>query len=346
MELVKRARESYVGGEQGHPLETDNGTHPTDAIKILDGDVVANEDGSNLARALVGILRTSRGDDVAVMWKAGKPTGLSLRGPCIAQEHTIDAKSPYAAMNPGCIGKRVELRKLRAIEAYDVVFDPSFGTFFAAPEGIAATESVVTDADSAEVKAAAARLRIAGAVIEKEIRMDIKDVKALETAFPELVRELRDAERAIAATEATRAVGDQVAADRVRLVALESANVQTSNDLKAATEALATVRADLARKEIVGEIRRAVEAWQVGKPGAQVVASQVIGQAEAGAFANAEESVKGADSMLKFATDFAVAAKSTPPASAAERSNLSGIRAEESATKRPKTALELLAGTV
>ena len=32
--LVNRAREGYIGGEKGHPLDTDNPTHPTDAIKI------------------------------------------------------------------------------------------------------------------------------------------------------------------------------------------------------------------------------------------------------------------------------------------------------------------------
>ena len=166
MSLVERAREGYVGGQKGHPLDTDNPTCPSDAIRILDGDVVAQEDGSNLARALVGILKTSTGTDAYVMWKAGKPTGLSLNGVCTATEHKIDAKSPYAPMNPGASGRTVELRRLRSLDTYDVVFDPSFGTFFSAPDGIAATESVVTATDSAELRASADRLRASGHVID------------------------------------------------------------------------------------------------------------------------------------------------------------------------------------
>lgn len=352
MALVERAREGYVGGWKGHALPNDEADCPVDAIQLLDGDVIAEEDGSVTTRCLVGILKTSRGDDVNVMWRAGKPTGLSLYGICSATEHTLDPKSPYTAMNPGAAGRTVEFRKLRALEKYDVVFDPSFGTFFADPAGVAATESVVTADDSPEVIAAAERLRASGATIEttsraqdaQETTMDIKDVKALEAAFPELVKQLVAEITAKAATEST-ALQTQAAADRERVVALESTNAALDGRLKATESALAQVRADLARKDLVAEIRTAMESWQKGKPGASVIADQVNAEAAAGAFQSAEESTKAADAAFKVAEAFAIARGATPSEPVAERGGATGVvpASEGSETKPPrKSALTLL----
>ncbi len=358
MSLVERAREGYVGGQKGHPLDTDNPTCPSDAIRILDGDVVAQEDGSNLARALVGILKTSTGTDAYVMWKAGKPTGLSLNGVCTATEHKLDAKSPYAAMNPGATGRTVELRRLRSLDTYDVVFDPSFGTFFSAPDGIAATESVVTATDSDEIRASADRLRASGHVIDnttsrahgaQENTMDPKDIKELEAKFPELVKQLRDETANKAATEATANVSAQAAADRERVVALEAAKADTESRLKATEGALAQVRADLARKEIVAAVHKAVESWAAGKPGADVIAAEIKTQADAGSFQTAEEATKGADTMLAFAQRYATAQAAAPGASIAQRAGMTGIvPAAESVAPpaqrtAPKSALEIMA---
>lgn len=352
MALVERAREGYVGGWKGHALPNDEADCPVDAIQLLDGDVIAEEDGSVTTRCLVGILKTSRGDDVNVMWRAGKPTGLSLYGICSATEHTLDPKSPYTAMNPGAAGRTVEFRKLRALDKYDVVFDPSFGTFFADPAGVAATESVVTADDSPEVIAAAERLRASGATIEttsraqdaQETTMDIKDVKALEAAFPELVKQLVAEITAKAATEST-ALQTQAAADRERVVALESTNAALDGRLKATESALAQVRADLARKDLVAEIRTAMESWQKGKPGASVIADQVNAEAAAGAFQSAEESTKAADAAFKVAEAFAIARGATPSEPVAERGGATGVvpASEGSETKPPrKSALTLL----
>lgn len=352
MALVERAREGYVGGWKGHALPNDEADCPVDAIQLLDGDVIAEEDGSVTTRCLVGILRTSRGDDVNVMWRAGKPTGLSLYGICSATEHTLDPKSPYTAMNPGAAGRTVEFRKLRALEKYDVVFDPSFGTFFADPAGVAATESVVTADDSPEVIAAAERLRASGATIEttsraqdaQETTMEIKDVKALEAAFPELVKQLIAEITAKAATEST-ALQTQAAADRERVVALEATNGALDSRLKATESALAQVRADLARKDLVAEIRTAMESWQKGKPGASVIADQVNAEAAAGAFQSAEESIKAADGAFKVAEAFAIARGATPSEPVAERGGATGVvpASEGTETKSPrKSALSLL----
>jgi len=352
MALVERAREGYVGGWKGHALPNDEADCPVDAIQLLDGDVIAEEDGSVTTRCLVGILKTSRGDDVNVMWRAGKPTGLSLYGICSATEHTLDPKSPYTAMNPGAAGRTVEFRKLRALEKYDVVFDPSFGTFFADPAGVAATESVVTADDSPEVIAAAERLRASGATIEttsraqdaQETTMEIKDVKALEAAFPELVKQLVAEITAKAATEST-ALQTQAAADRERVVALESTNAALDGRLKATESALAQVRADLARKDLVAEIRTAMESWQKGKPGASVIADQVNAEAAAGAFQSAEESTKAADAAFKVAEAFAIARGATPSEPVAERGGATGVvpASEGTETKPPrKSALTLL----
>lgn len=357
MALVERAREGYVGGWKGHALPNDEADCPVDAIQLLDGDVIAEEDGSVTTRCLVGILKTSRGDDVNVMWRAGKPTGLSLYGICSATEHTLDPKSPYTAMNPGAAGRTVEFRKLRALEKYDVVFDPSFGTFFADPAGVAATESVVTADDSPEVIAAAERLRASGATIETTSRAqdaqettmdpkDIKDIKALEAAFPELVKQLVAEITAKAATEST-ALQTQAAADRERVVALESTNAALDGRLKATESALAQVRADLARKDLVAEIRTAMESWQKGKPGASVIADQVNAEAAAGAFQSAEESTKAADAAFKVAEAFAIARGATPSEPAAERGGATGVvPASEGSETKPqrKSALTLLGG--
>jgi hypothetical protein len=347
MDLVRRAREGYVGGWQGHSLRAEESDCPVDAIRMLDGDVVAEEDGSVLARCLVGILKTTRGNDVNTMWRAGKPTGLSLFGICTATEHTIAKDSPYAVMNPTAVGQKIELRRLKALEKYDVVFDPSFATFFAAPEGVAATESVVVDGDSPEVIAAAGRLRAAGALIEpgreaKETNMDIKDLKALETAFPELVKQA--CENAVkAATEATVAQGS---ADRERVVALEAANKAADDRIKATESALATMRADAERAVTVNAIRKAIEAWQVGKPGGREIAADVLAQADAGAYQSAEEATKGAETLKAAFDRYSAAAKATPIASLADRANLTGERDATEGTQnaRPKSALERLAG--
>jgi len=352
MALVERAREGYVGGWKGHALPNDEADCPVDAIQLLDGDVIAEEDGSVTTRCLVGILKTSRGDDVNVMWRAGKPTGLSLYGICSATEHTLDPKSPYTVMNPGAAGRTVEFRKLRALEKYDVVFDPSFGTFFADPAGVAATESVVTADDSPEVIAAAERLRASGATIEttsraqdaQETTMEIKDIKALEAAFPELVKQLVAEITAKAATEST-ALQTQAAADRERVVALESTNAALDGRLKATESALAQVRADLARKDLVAEIRTAMESWQKGKPGASVIADQVNAEAAAGAFQSAEESTKAADAAFKVAEAFAIARGATPSEPVAERGGATGVvPASEGTEAKPqrKSALTLL----
>jgi len=357
MALVERAREGYVGGWKGHVLPNDEADCPVDAIQILDGDVIAEEDGSVTTRCLVGILKTSRGDDVNVMWRAGKPTGLSLYGICSATEHTIDAKSPYAGMNPGAVGKTVEVRKLRALEKYDVVFDPSFATFFADPSGVSATESVVNAGDSPEVIAAAERLRASGATIETTSRAqtaqenvmdpkDIKDLKALEAVYPELVKQLRDEAASKLATEST-AIQAQAAADRERVVALEATNATLDGRLKATESALAAVRSDLARKDLVLEVRSAMESWAKGKPGASVIATQVINECVAGSFSDCAEATTAADAAFKLAEAFAVARGAAPAPSVSDRAGTTGVvdatEGTASATPKRKSALGILA---
>ena len=358
MSLVASAREGYVGGWKGHELPAGDHDCPVDAIKLLDGDVVAEEDGSTLARCLVGIQTTSTGSDVYKMWRNGKATGLSLEGLCTAQEHTITKDSPYAAMNPDAIGMKVELRRLKSLNKYDVVHDPSFSTYFAAPDGIAATESVVTATDSDEIRASADRLRASGHVIDnttsraqgaQESTMDPKDIKELEAKFPELVKQLRDETANKATTEATANVSAQAAADRERVVALETSKADTESRLKATEGALAQVRADLARKEIVAAVHKAVESWAAGKPGADVIAAEIKTQADAGSFQTAEEATKGADTMLAFAQRYATAQAAAPGASVAQRAGMTDIvPAAESVAPpaqrpAPKSALEIMA---
>lgn len=174
--------------------------------------------------------------------------------------------------------------------------------------------------------------------------MEIKDIKALEAAFPELVKQLVAEITAKAATEST-ALQTQAAADRERVVALESTNAALDGRLKATESALAQVRADLARKDLVAEIRTAMESWQKGKPGASVIADQVNAEAAAGAFQSAEESTKAADAAFKVAEAFAIARGATPSEPVAERGGATGVvpASEGSETKPPrKSALTLL----
>lgn len=179
--------------------------------------------------------------------------------------------------------------------------------------------------------------------------MDIKDIKALEAAFPELVKQLRDETATKAATEAAANVNAQAAADRERVVALEAAKADTENRLKATESALAQVRADLARKEIVAGVHKAVESWAAGKPGADVIANEIKAQAERGVFQSAEEATKGADEMLAFAQRFATAQAATPGSSVAQRAGLTGTQAAAESTTQPpartapKSALEIMA---
>ena len=174
--------------------------------------------------------------------------------------------------------------------------------------------------------------------------MDIKDVKALEAAFPELVKQLVAEITAKAATEST-ALQTQAAADRERVVALETTNTALDGRLKATESALAAVRSDLARKDLVAEIRTAMESWQKGKPGASVIADQVNAEAAAGAFQSAEESTKAADAAFKVAEAFAVARGASPSEPVAERGGVGGVvpASEGTETKPPRvSALTLL----
>lgn len=338
MELVTRAREGcYVGSRQGHPredaVEADNPQMPTDAAQILDGGVIAQADGSVDCTALVGVLNTSRGRDVYTMWRAGKPTGLSLRGLVTERDEAVTEATDYGRMNPGAVGQTVKLRQFVApLDTYDVVFDPSFSTFFDAPPGMSATESVVTDADSAEVREAYARLRAAGAIVTptgaagQEHTMDIKDLVGLEAAFPELCKQLR-ADAAAAATAAATQTATEAAATaqsiaNERISALEAVAATTKAKLDETLAALEASKAEAARKTLEAQIVAALEAWIVGKPGAGPVADKVKAAALAGKFLTAEEAVERATEGYDLAKAVMTAAGAAPVAPIAERAGI------------------------
>lgn len=338
MELVAKAREGrYVGSRQGHPredaVEADNPQMPTDAAQILDGGVVACEDGSVDCTALVGLLNTTRGRDVYTMWRAGKPTGLSLRGMVTERDEVVTEGTETARMNPGAVGQTVKMRQFVApLDTYDVVFDPSFATFFESPQGMSASESVVNDADSAEVRAAYLRLRAAGAIVtpgaagQQESTMEIENIAALEAAYPELVKQLR-AEAAAAvqtATEAATAAQTAQAAASERIAALEAAQTAQAAKLAEYVAALEASRAEVARKELEAAVVAALEAWIVGKPGAGPVADKCKAAAQAGKFVSAEEAVARATELYTLAQAVQTAAGTASVAPIAERAGISG----------------------
>lgn len=350
IELVARARESYVGARQGHPredhVEADNPQAPTDAARILDGAVIANEDGSVDCTALVGLLDTTRGRDTYVMWRAGKPTGLSLRGLVTVADAVITEGSDLARMNPGAVGKSIEMRQFVApIETYDVVVDPSFSTFFDAPPGMQSTESVVTDADSAEVQAAASRLRAAGAIVSppraQETTMEIKDIAALEAAFPELVKQLRDG----AVQAATESAAVTTAAANERIAALEASVKRQADEAASAKAALEAVQADLKRKDLEVQITRAMESWKVGKPGAGVIVEVIRKAVDGGKFITAEEAVTRADELLALSRAYAAEAGAAVVPGIAERAGIAGTESVANDGKpagiETKSALDL-----
>lgn len=327
LELVQRARESYVGSRQGHPredaIEADNPQAPTDAARILDGAVIANEDGSVDCTALVGLLDTTRGRDTYVMWKAGKPTGLSLRGMVQYRDQVVTEGSDLARMNPAAVGKTVEVRRFIApLETYDVVVDPSFATFFDPPPGIQATESVVTDADSAEVREAAQRLSAAGAIVTpargQETTMEIKDIAGLEAAFPELVKQLRDG----AVQAATESATVNVAAANERIAALEASVTKQAAEAAEAKAALAIVQADLKRKALEASIAKTMEDWSAGKPGAGPIVERIRKAVDEGKFSDATEAVSRADDLYEIAKQVAVAGGTAIVPPVAERAGV------------------------
>ena len=337
MELVGKAREGrYIGSRQGHPredaIEADNPQMPTDAAQILDGAVMAMEDGSVDCSALVGLLNTSRGRDVYTMWRAGKPTGLSLRGLVNEREETVAESTDYGRMNPNAVGQTVRVRQFVApLDTYDVVFDPSFSTFFDAPPGMSASESVVTDADSAEVHAAYERLRAAGAIVTpgatgQESTMEIKDIAGLESAYPELCKQLRadaSAAAAAAATQtATEAAQTAQAAANERIAALEAATTKTQAQLAETVAALEASRAEVARKALEAQIVAALESWIVGKPGAGPVADKCKAAAAVGKFVTAEEAIERANEAYDLAKAVQIAAGATVVAPVAERAGI------------------------
>jgi len=310
--LSEQARESFVTGENGHP---DAGPEGFDVpARFLGGEVVRESDGSVLAKSLFGILNTTSGRDTFVCWKAGMPIGTSLDGLARMTETVIDAKSRYAAANPGHMGQRVVESKLVALNRYDIVRTPSLGTHFDPPPGPVAEafrrvieskclpEAPVPDAAPVTESSPA---QVQGEPQENTMP-EIKNVADLEREFPQLVAQVRESAKPVTDDAEIAKVREQAEVDRARLADAEKAARVTEAKLAETEKGLAAVTEALAREKTRTAVREALgDSWASGRKGAVPIRAAVLEDFEAGRIATVQEATAAADRYERIAREAA-----------------------------------------
>lgn len=156
LDLNVRAESDFVPAESGHPA----GAPTLDvAARILNVRVVTTEgieiqceqkegkwkipeaiDETTVVKAVgdLAFMKTSAGEDCWKLYRAGHALGISSRSYGYAESHVIDEDSPYYAANPDHHGKTVTLVSEQELVTYDVVVNPSAGTYVNALESAGA----------------------------------------------------------------------------------------------------------------------------------------------------------------------------------------------------------------
>ncbi len=335
--LVAEGKAVFVTGEDKHPESAPDGFDVP--VRLIDGDTVREADGSVLARGRFGVLNTTSGRDVFTCWRAGLPIGVSLDGLARFTEHTIDAKSRYAAANPGLTGQRVTEARLVALNRYDVVRMPSLGTYFAPPPAGPVAEAyrrVIESKCLPEAPADAAPVNESSPAGEpQENAMKIETLADLEREFPQLVAQVRESadpmkgltpeqrERARKVLEAVKdpsaeqadwakAIREQAEVDRARLADAEKAQKVTEAKLVEATSKLDAITAELAREKTRAAVREALDTWAKGRRHAAGIVTKVREAFEAGKVADAAAATAEADSLDKLVTEALALGQAAP----------------------------------
>lgn len=261
--LCEAAKTRFVGGE----MDLETGRHPEQPgwavpVRLFDGDVVQEADGSILTRARFAVLNTGVGRDLLTCWQEGMDVGVSLYGGAYANNRTLTQESRFAAMNPASVGKAYCEYSGFRMQRYDIVRDPSFGTNFA-PATTQAREAFERVAEAFRgapgPAAESSHAPLAGAQSTEETTMSFKNIDELRAAHPDLVKAIEAAanpmsgldpaqrellERLIRVTEGTerpdvqaalKAVQESAGVERERVATLESG-------LRALQGELATVK--------------------------------------------------------------------------------------------------------
>lgn len=163
IELNVRSEEEFIPAESGHP----SGAPTLEvaarilnvSVHLMDGSEVACEqvDGKWMipegvdettvveAHGNLAFLKTQAGEDCWKLYRAGHPLGISSRSYGYAESHVIDEDSPYYQANPDHHGKTVTLVSEQELVTYDVVVNPSAGTYVNALEATEEPEAPAQD---------------------------------------------------------------------------------------------------------------------------------------------------------------------------------------------------------
>lgn len=332
--LCEAAKTQFVEGQ----IDPETGRHPDEAtwnipVRLFDGDVVSEADGSNLTRGRFAILNTTTGRDLFVCWQEGLDIGVSLFGGAFVESRVLTQESRFAAMNPGRVGATYREMSGFQLDRYDIVRTASFGTNFR-PASEQAREAFarVSEAFRGAGEAAAADSSQApgeGAQTTQETLMDIKTLDELRAKYPDLVRQAEAAAKAadpMAALSADqrkllermveavgddkdpdvkatlRAVQENAGADRERLATLEATvrtQAQETAQLKQQAEAERAERQKLQTRLAVIE---SLDGLKKGHgPLGELVATYVREELEGGRIASVDAAKQVFERQVKLA---------------------------------------------
>lgn len=155
--LNAKAKADFVGAESGHPEGPPTLNVAARIIEIevttADGEVLELEQGADgswalkesasapavvKARGKIAFLRNQAGESLWVLYRAGMKLGTSSRSFGVPVPHKLDDDSPYSESNPDHAGSTVDVIEQQELITYDVVADPSAGTYI---ESVSAREA-------------------------------------------------------------------------------------------------------------------------------------------------------------------------------------------------------------
>lgn len=303
--LCREAKGTGTFGERDHPEEG-----PTwDVVsRFLGGSTRIEKDGSAIFEGRFGILNSSLGRDLIVLWRAGVPIGMSLRAEGIVEKHTLDEKSPYRKMNPGFEGKTINLISEARFLGYDHVRTPSAETYLPGP-----------------LQEAATRLR--DAQKKKEAPMGFKNFAALREAHPGDAEAIRNE----IVAEAVAPIQAQLQAEKVRadkavaeLTEAKAAALGMGDKLTEIQTLLKEERQARTAAETKAKVVEALDGWMAGRHNGARIKSFVLKEN----VASPEAAVERANMLAELMAD----AAKTPgdPSKIAESKDSGGSKAQAS----------------
>ena len=317
--LARRAPKAFVVGEKGHPPP--GGATWDIAMRLVGGAVREEADGATTAIGRFGILKTSHGSDVHLLWRAGMQIGLSHRALVRVSEETIQEGTRWGKLNPEHIGRKVEVCTDLLLRGYDAVLQASAGTNMPAIEG-APTSEDVGRALQAVYEAGILPPDPVQETEENTMPLTLKDL--LEQA-PDLVADIRreateaaktqnpladlsadDRELVALAVEhvakakkgapaeyqrALSAVTEQAQTDRKRLALVEGENGTLRTQIAEQGAALAQIKAELAGEKLRREVIEQITAKATAAGHDSRIRDHILAQVAKGKVVSVEEAV-------------------------------------------------------